>query len=46
MTPEERQKWRDLVQHAPIMPLTPMIRPLRSGPGRTVLTNARAVATN
>ncbi|HEY2082960.1 MAG TPA: DUF3106 domain-containing protein [Verrucomicrobiae bacterium] len=46
MTPEERDKWRQLVNVAPIMPLTPVIRPLRSGPGRPVLTNARAVATN
>jgi hypothetical protein len=46
MTPEERDKWRQLVNVAPIMPLTPIIRPLRSGPGRPVLTNARALATN
>jgi hypothetical protein len=45
MTPEERQKWRDLVSVAPIMP-PPMKPEAQSVPGRSPLPVPPAVATN
>jgi len=45
MTPQERQKWRELVTVAPIMP--PMLPPRPPGPqSLSPVGSARAVATN
>jgi hypothetical protein len=45
MTPEERQKWRELVSVAPIMPPAATTRP-RPIPGQSLLQSAPAIATN
>jgi hypothetical protein len=45
MTPEERQKWRELVTVAPIMPPANFPRP-RPAPARSLLRNPAAVASN
>jgi hypothetical protein len=46
MTPEERQKWRELVNVAPILP-PPMLMPhTRPVPRRSLMTNPASVATN
>jgi hypothetical protein len=46
MTPKERQKWRDLVNAAPIMPPGMMKPGTRKLPIRSLRPNAPAVATN
>lgn len=45
MTPEERQKWRDLVIVAPIMP-APVVPPTPASTNRALLRDARAIAVN
>lgn len=46
MTPEEREKWRQLVSVAPIMPPSPGFPRIRAVPGRSQLPQAPAMATN
>ena len=46
MTPDERQKWRELVNVAPIMPPGMMKPGARAVPMRMLMRSAPAVATN
>jgi hypothetical protein len=45
MTPEERQKWRDLVSVAPIMP-SPVVPPQPATTNRSLLREGTAIAGN